>query len=522
MSSVRGKSPFSRPPLCGLMLDAARLMESLDYYRRFIDFCVEWKVNTIIFRLTDDQGCALRFRSHPELRTHPNALTPEEMRGLAEYARAAGVELIPEIESLGHTHYITRTVEHADLDDKGEDGPDWANAIIPLQPGTMNILGDLYEDASALFPSRFLHVGCDEANWGGSAFSRQLLAMRSRGEVLVEFLNALHEKVHSLGREMIMWNDMLLKNDFAILDHLDRRIILHDWNYWDLSSEPVTARLAKARDKGFRMIGGPALCWAKWGPRVGGKQLRNIDAYADAYLKDCTSAEFSDGKQDACNNLGVIVTNWCHSRYIRDSIWDGLAYSAVAMNEGSALACATAFPRFVKNHYGTPWDGVWAGLFDAIYASAPARHGEQSVRLLIPWANDVELQKAIAAEPLPIPPFKAILEKLDSLQQLVQRNHADFAAFRLSIAYLANLYWRHDAVRGLGGEELAKTINEVAKRDTAIAEALSSDWRNSRVGEPIALLDQAAEWGLDPSDWLLGRFLQAAQFSAGLAESKFN
>jgi N-acetyl-beta-hexosaminidase len=126
----------SHPPLRGLMLDAARLVESPDYYRRFLDFCVEWSVNAVIFRLADDQGCALRFRSHPELLTHSNALTPEEAQALASYAAERGIELIPEIESLGHSHYITRTPQHADLDDQAPGGHAWANALIPLHPKT--------------------------------------------------------------------------------------------------------------------------------------------------------------------------------------------------------------------------------------------------------------------------------------------------------------------------------------------------------------------------------------------------
>lgn len=293
-------------PLRGLMLDAARLVESSDYYRRFIDFCAAWQVNVVIFRLTDDQGSALRFRRHPELLTHPNALTPEAVRDLAEYAQAAGVDLIPEIESLGHSQYITRTLAHADLNDKGADGPDWANALVPLHPKTMQLLGDLYAEAAELFPSRYLHVGCDETNWGGSEFSRTLLATRSRAQIWGVYLNALHAKVQSLGREMIVWDDMVLQHDPAILDHLDRRIILHDWQYGDDTAAPVTARLTLGLNKGFRMIGGPALCWCKWGPRPGRAQLRNIEAYADAY-----------GAANNARVLGVIVTNWVPSRYVQ-------------------------------------------------------------------------------------------------------------------------------------------------------------------------------------------------------------
>jgi hypothetical protein len=39
--------------LRGLMIDAARLTERPDYYRRVIDFCQDWKLNTILFRLTE-------------------------------------------------------------------------------------------------------------------------------------------------------------------------------------------------------------------------------------------------------------------------------------------------------------------------------------------------------------------------------------------------------------------------------------------------------------------------------------
>ena len=49
----------------GLMVDAGRVPESMDYYRRVIDFCADWQLNTLHFRIADDQGSALRFASVP-------------------------------------------------------------------------------------------------------------------------------------------------------------------------------------------------------------------------------------------------------------------------------------------------------------------------------------------------------------------------------------------------------------------------------------------------------------------------
>src|SRR6201995_1522115 len=76
----------------GIMVDAARVPESLDYYRRVIDFCSDWELNTLQFRLADDQGTALRFSSVPDLVTHPDAFTPDQLKQLVEYGKAHAVE----------------------------------------------------------------------------------------------------------------------------------------------------------------------------------------------------------------------------------------------------------------------------------------------------------------------------------------------------------------------------------------------------------------------------------------------
>ncbi len=491
------------------MLDAARLVESPDYYRRFIDFCATWRVNAVIFRLADDQGCALRFQSHPELVTHPNAMTPEAVRELVDNARKQGVELIPEIESLGHAHYITRTTAHADLDDKSAEGPDWANALIPLHPKTMQILGDLYEEAAVLFPSRYLHVGCDETSWGGSAFSKNLLLTRSRAQVWGDYLNALNAKVQALGKEMIIWDDMVLQNDPSILDTLDRRIILYDWQYADTRVEPVLARLTLGLQKGFRMIGGPAVCWGR-GPRPAKAQLRNIDAYVEAY------GSVSDERV-----LGVIVTNWEPTTYLQGSIWDGLAYSAVALGEGKDKARATAFPRFVEQHYGDPWDSLWAEVFETLYDATPMRHVDKPYPLIAPWSNEEELKQTIQSDRVFAPPFEALLTKIDRLQGRVLRNAADFAAFRLMVAYLAHLYWRQDEVvkATRAGSEMKNVFKEIARRDTAMAVELSADWYQGRSTDPTRQLSDAATWGFAPDDWLCGRFVQAARYSQTLGRA---
>ena len=135
----------------GLMVDAGRVPESMAYYRRVIEFCADWQLNTLHFRIADDQGSALRFASVPDLLTHNNAFTPEELKGLAQYAKSHGVELLPELESFGHTGYITRSPAYAHLLDRSAQDSSEFTGVIPVNPETLQLFEKLYQEIATIF-----------------------------------------------------------------------------------------------------------------------------------------------------------------------------------------------------------------------------------------------------------------------------------------------------------------------------------------------------------------------------------
>lgn len=303
--------------LRGLTVDAARLPEKPAYYRRLIDFCREWDLNALLFRLTDDQGSMLRFRSHPDLVTHSHALTPEEARELAQYGEKQGVTVIPEVESFGHSRYITAAPKYAHLADTAPGGREDFVGLVPVNPETLALMRDLYREVAAVFPSAYLHGGCDEVNWGGSEASRRALQNKSRAEIWAEYLNSLDNICRDAGKELIVWSDYVVHKEPDILPRLSKRVIVMDWQYYVTDPKPLASLAREVIDRGLRMIGAPAIISCAWGPRAGELQLRNIEAYADAYT----------GLHDA-RSLGVIVTNWVPSRYLQQSLWDTFAYSA--------------------------------------------------------------------------------------------------------------------------------------------------------------------------------------------------
>ena len=504
-----------RETMRGLMVDAGRVPESLDYYRRVIEFCADWELNVLQFRLADDQGSALRFQSVPDLVTHKDAFTPEELKDLADFAKKHGVDLIPELESFGHTGYITRSPAYAHLFDGSTQGSSEFTGIIPVSPETLPLFEKLYQEVAAIFPSTYLHGGCDEVNWGGSALSQKALATKTRAQIWAEYLNSLNRISRGLGKQWIVWGDFVLHKEPEILGQLNKSIIIMDWNYSENSSASIHDVYLKIRANGSRGIGAPALINYKWGARAGTEQLRNIDAYTESYL----------GTSDP-GALGVILTNWIPSRYLQNSIWDGFAYAAVAFNQGTATAQTSGFHRFVEKHYQASWNETWDEAFQLIYDFAPYIQDRETsswmgLRLRVPWSSDAQLTAVLKDSSPRQNPFTKLRSLLVLLQASVLKNLSDFKAFELCVVYLESLVWReailieHTATQPIERATAELLIRSIAERDRALAEALTQDWDNGRPADSPAKSEPV--FGLAPKDQLLFQWTQAAAYSASLA-----
>ena len=499
----------------GLMVDAARVPEDLSYYRRVIDFCSDWELNTLQFRLTDDQGTALRFASVPDLVTHPRAVSPDDLHALVEYGQKRGVDLLPEVEAFGHTGYITRSPAYKYLLDDDPSGSAEFTGIIPVHPETPQLFEKLFHEVASIFSSQYLHGGCDEVNWGGSALSRKALETKSRTEIWGEYLNQLNKLAQNLGKTFIVWGDLVLDKQPEILERLDKSIIIMDWNYWDTDAAKFRDALAKVRAHGARGIGAPGLISYRWGPRPGTTQLGNIDAFADTYLTSRDPA-----------SLGVILTNWVPSRYIQNSLWDGFAYAAVAFNDGTATAKSSAFHRFVEHHFGAQWSEGWSQAFTLLWGSAPlygdaAKETVMGLRLPVPFSSDQELSAALHDGGAPSNPFPHLHELLLNVWPTVIRNSQDFEALLLSVRYLDALFWRQSIIQQTAaGKPIARgaaqqLIRAIADRDHALLADLNRDWDAGRPPDSPAKV--APLYGMAPKDQLLFQWSRAAEYSAQLA-----
>lgn len=92
----------------GVLLDAGRHYFNVHWIHRMIDVLAALNYNFLHFRLTDDQSFNVLLESQPLL-AYPSALhnntqvySPRELRDIVRYAKAKGIQVIPEINVPGH------------------------------------------------------------------------------------------------------------------------------------------------------------------------------------------------------------------------------------------------------------------------------------------------------------------------------------------------------------------------------------------------------------------------------------
>ena len=473
-NSVKSTASIVARPFRGFMIDAPRGVESIDYYFRLIDFCKSEGINSIIFRLTDDQGTAYLFTSHPELNRCEGAFTTQELRKIVQYAQQRGIEMIPEIESFGHSKYITQTKQYSFLND-GPAGADF-NALCPVSDSTFVLMNDLFTEVATIFPGPYFHLGCDEVNWGAGKLSKDALSTKSKSQIWAEYVNKLNGCLKALNKKTMIWGDVPIYQDKAVLDLLSKDVVLIDWNYWETDKEKVNTVAQTLLGKGFQIIGCPAVSWCRWGPRVGESQFKNINAYAAVY-----------GNLENPNNLGIILSNWVPKRYLQNSQWDTYTIAAKIMIHKGNYNFMDAIPAFVENHFGVKYNSSWEKIYSTIYKDISQWECSQNDSLKFsPWYAESHIRKIVMNHKVVKNNMPELKKLLLSCKHDITRNKGDFDEFLLTIDFIDYNYNRQNELIAFINSKktdlnsVGNYLKKLALADQLMLEKIHTVWRIGR------------------------------------------
>ncbi|WP_407481423.1 family 20 glycosylhydrolase [Elizabethkingia meningoseptica] len=223
----------------GLHLDVSRHFFPLSFVKKYIDLMALYKFNNFHWHLTDGAGWRLQIKKYPELtnkaawRTHtvwkdwwqngrqyieegkPNAsggyYTQEEAKELVKYAADRGINVIPEIEMPGHSEEVLAV--YPELSCSGK--PYTQSEFCIGNPKTFEFLQGVIDEVLEIFPSKYIHIGGDEADknhWKNCPKDQALMkkeGLKSVDELQSYAIRKMDKYLQSKGRILIGWDEIL-------------------------------------------------------------------------------------------------------------------------------------------------------------------------------------------------------------------------------------------------------------------------------------------------------------------------
>ncbi|HSQ77193.1 MAG TPA: glycoside hydrolase family 20 zincin-like fold domain-containing protein, partial [Bacteroidota bacterium] len=241
-SSAKGKLPAVRitdwPDLRvrAVMDDISRgPVPTPAYFRQQIRRCAEMKVNTMCYYIEH----VVATRSHPDFAPPGGAVSIDEWKEIAAYARSYHIDLIGNFQSFGHFDKILATPRYAHLGDS-------KSLLSPALDESYAFLREIYQEMVPAFSSRYFNVNCDETFDLGRGRSKALVDSLGKGVVYLNHVLRLREILQSLGVRMIIWGDILLEHP-EMIDRVPKDVVIGTWTYDSLADfrryiTPFTSR----------------------------------------------------------------------------------------------------------------------------------------------------------------------------------------------------------------------------------------------------------------------------------------
>jgi hexosaminidase len=220
----------------GLMIDYSRTFWNISHTKKYIDALSYYKMNKLHMHLTDDQGWRIEILKYPalteiaskfdtvyhELPEREGYYAQEDIRELIKYAEARNVELIPEIEMPGHTTEVFAAFP--ELSCSGDTlsihpffkGPGIHQEIFCAgKEESFKFLKDVLSEVSDLFPSKYIHIGGDEAPkamWQVCPDCQNIIrekGLKNEDELQSWFIKQIEEYIDSKGKKLIGWDEII-------------------------------------------------------------------------------------------------------------------------------------------------------------------------------------------------------------------------------------------------------------------------------------------------------------------------
>ncbi len=300
----------------------------MDFAKRLVKYVISpMGYNNIIIEVAG----GMRFESHPEINEaviHANKMNSEgkwpmfphagvagrgcvekeTVRDFVKFVRSFGIDVIPEVQSLGHVQFMTlahpeiaeieEVEEKLNIDTRDEDArPEtfYKHSYCPSNPKSYEILFDLIDEIVDVFcPNEYVHMGHDEVYQIGVC---PVCKKRDAAQIYYEDVMKIYNHLKAKGLKMMIWSDMINPaSHYATrpaIDMLPKDILMLDFIWYFHLDKDIETNLL---DKGYTVAIGNL--YSSHYPRFETRIRREgmIGGQISAWVQTCESSLQREGK----------------------------------------------------------------------------------------------------------------------------------------------------------------------------------------------------------------------------------
>lgn len=221
----------------GFHLDPCRHFITVENVKKQLDLMSMFKVNTMHFHLTEDQGWRIEIKKYPKLTTigsirtegdgssYGGYYTQEQIKEIVDYAAKRYITVIPEIDLPGHM--MAAIAAYPNLSCKGEKWSPrtvWGIEDLVMCAGKedmFNFLGDIFDEIVPLFPGKYFHIGgdeCPKTSWKNCPTCQKRIkdeGLQAEGKHTAEerlqsyVIKRVEKMLEKRGRKIIGWDEIM-------------------------------------------------------------------------------------------------------------------------------------------------------------------------------------------------------------------------------------------------------------------------------------------------------------------------
>lgn len=204
--------------------------------KRLVDRLADWKMNQLQLYVEH----TFDFPFDREIARGVDALTPEDIRELDQYAAQRHVRLVPSLACFGHMGRLLSLPRYRSLAEVGWPARDWASApwrlrlrgatINPRNPAARRLLRKMLDDFLPCFATPLFNMCGDETYDLGKGVNAPYVKRYGLGRLYADHVHFLAREAARHGKRLMLWGDVLQHHPEAIA-RLPRDAVVLDWGY---------------------------------------------------------------------------------------------------------------------------------------------------------------------------------------------------------------------------------------------------------------------------------------------------